>query len=147
MTLQLFKWMMALALMLYLPLLFEQVKGFRRNDRKHSDEYIKERVESIWFDVTHFYNSLGGETDCIPETWPDFDRLYCSEAWNKCVDEFDKQDSLQRGNYWLGQGMQIPSNKQLEFLYVNKVEVIDRTGEQATVSLKLTMVTSLSPCC
>lgn len=166
MTLQLFKWMMALAVMLYLPLLFEQVKSIRRQDRKHSDEYIKERVESIWFDVTHFYNQLqpqtaspqgeglegepadlqtGGETTAwrMPDTWPDFDRLYCSEAWNRCVAEFDEQadveadpvsarESSQRGNYWLG-----ASNGQVEFLYVNKVEVIDRTGDHATVSLKL----------
>ena len=136
MTLQLFKWMMALAVMLYLPLLFEKVKGFRRQDRKHSDEYIKERVESMWFDVTHFYNQLATS---MPQVWPDFDRLYCSEAWNKCVADFDKQERQQRGNYWIGQGFQIPSDEgeQPEFLYVNKVEVIDRTGDQATVSLML----------
>ena len=150
MTLQLFKWMMALAVMLYLPLIFEQVKGFRQKDRKHSDEYIKERVESIWFDVTHFYNQLASgienplqqsanslQQDSLPEEWPDFDQLYCSEAWNRCVTEFDKQESRQRGNYWIGQGFEIPSNEQLGFLYVNKVEVIDRTGDQATVSLML----------
>ena len=162
MTLQLFKWMMALAVMLYLPLLFEQVKGFRRKDRKHSDEYIKERVESLWFEVTHFYNQLASgianplqqientlQQGSMPETWPDFDLLYCSEAWNKCLAdaELDKQDSLRRphqmGNYWIGQGSQIPSDEQnaeveqLGFLYVNKVEVIDRTGDRATVSLML----------
>ena len=157
MTLQLFKWMMALAVMLYLPLLFEQVKGFRRKDRKHSDEYIKERVESMWFDVTHFYNQLATS---VPQVWPDFDRLYCSEAWNKCLAETDNH---QMGNYWIGQGLQIPDNGlqipdnegqipdnglqirdnggqdngRLGFLYVNKVEVIDRTGDQATVSLTL----------
>ena len=157
MTLQLFKWMMALAVMLYLPLLFEQVKGFRRKDRKHSDEYIKERVESMWFDVTHFYNQLATS---VPQVWPDFDRLYCSEAWNKCLAETDNH---QMGNYWIGQGLQIPDNEgqipdnrlqipdngltvpdnegqgneRLGFLYVNKLEVIDRTGDQATVSLTL----------
>ena len=128
MTLQLFKWMMALAIMLYLPLLFEQVKGFRHRDPKHTDEYIKERVESIWFDVTHFYNSLGGETDGVPVTWKDFDRLYCSEAWNTQVAKVD--EDFFTSNYWLG-------GEQLEFLYTNKLEVIDRTGDQATVSLTL----------
>jgi len=64
--------MMALAIMLYLPVLFERVRGIRRKDRKHSEEYVKERVESIYFDVTHFYNGLGGEADGIPGNWPDF---------------------------------------------------------------------------
>ncbi len=166
MTLQLFKWMMALAVMLYLPLLFEQVKGFRRKDSKHSDEYVKERVESLWFDVTHFYNQLASKIahqlqqaddsslqDALPEVWPDFDQLYCSEAWNKCMAEAetDKRKSLQAstagsqsapGNYWLGQGLHTPDGEgqddgQLGFLYINKVEVIDRTGDQATVSLTL----------
>ena len=128
MTLQLFKWMMALAIMLYLPLLFERVRGFRRKDRKHSDEYIKERVESIYFDVTHFYNGISGEAAAMPETWPDFDRLYCSDAWNEQVAKVEG-DFFSR-NYWTG-------NSELAFLYINKVEVIDRTGDQATVSLTL----------
>ena len=131
MTIQLFKWMMALAIMLYIPLLFEQIKGFRHQDGKHSDEYIKERVESIYFDVTHFYNRLGTlrqEGGEEPESWPDFDRLYCSEAWNAQVANVD--GAFFNCNYWLG-------SNNLEFLYASKVEVIDRTGDQATVSLTL----------
>jgi hypothetical protein len=137
MTLQLFKWMMALAIMLYLPLLFERVRGIRRIDRKHSDEYIKERVESIYFDVTHFYNGMSGEAAAMPESWPDFDRLYCSEAWNEQVAKVQQREEKNgeaegffSRNYWIG-------GKELEFLYINKVEVIDRTGDQGTVALTL----------
>lgn len=143
MTLQLFKWMMALAVMLYLPLLFEHVRGMRLIDRKHSDEYIKNRVESIYFDVTHFYNQLdalrhGETTTTLPEgEWPDFDRLYCSDAWNAqvaAVLQSEEHSAPEGGfftrNYWIG-------GSEIEFLYINKVEVIDRTGDQATVSLTL----------
>ena len=149
MTLQLFKWMMALAIMLYLPVLFERVRRIRKTDTRHSAEYIKQRVESIYFDVTHFYNQLGAlreeeagtglsvdgescafssfgearEGHKLPETWPDFERLYCSEAWNKAA----ASTPIAR-NPWL-------AFPQLEFLYANKVEVIDNTGDQGTVSL------------
>ena len=125
---------MALAVMLYLPLLFEHVRGMRLIDRKHSDEYIKNRVESIYFDVTHFYNQLdalrhGEATTTLPQgEWPDFDRLYCSDAWNEQVAKVEG-DFFSR-NYWTG-------NSELAFLYINKVEVIDRTGDQATVGLTL----------
>ncbi len=131
MTLQLFKWMMALAVMLYLPLLFERVKGMGRKDHKHSEEYVKERVEHIYFDVTHFYNALSGEAVGMPERWPDFDRLYCSEAWNSQVAAvLQREDSFFDRNYWLG-------DSSMAFLYANKVEVIDRSGDQATVALNL----------
>lgn len=173
MTLQLFKWMMALAVMLYLPLLFERVKGFRRQDTKHTDEYIKNRVESIYFDVTHFYNQMkapdpspasAGEAPTwempgenglsggvMGEEWRDFDRLYCSDAWNaqltavqQCEENGSDDNSEQTSsttegaggrqfftcNYWLGR-------PDIEFLYINKVEVIDRTGDRATVCLTL----------
>ena len=129
---------MALAIMLYLPVLFERVRRIRKTDTRHSAEYIKQRVESIYFDVTHFYNQLTArmadpleETGTVPETWPDFDRLYCSEAWNKCMAECDNET----GNYWLGQEPDRQTAGEEGFLYVNKVEVIDRTGDQATVSL------------
>ena len=141
MTIQLFKWMMALAIMLYLPLLFEKMKGFRLTDHKHSDEYLKERTESIYFDVTHFYNRLGTlrqEGGGEPEQWPDFDAQYCSKAWNDLLaavqQEEERLGDTAAGffsrNYWLGA-------QTLDFLYINKVEVIDRTGDQATVSLTL----------
>lgn len=129
MTLQLFKWMMALALMLYLPLLFERVRGMRHQEGKHSDTYVKERVESAYFDVTHFYNSLSGEAGSQVAQWHDFDRLYCSDAWNRQVEELSETPFFDR-NYWLG-------SSSLDFLYANKVEVIDRSGDQATVSLTL----------
>ena len=139
MTIQLFKWMMALAIMLYLPLLFERVRGFRRQDRKHTDEYIHERVESIYFDVTHFYNRLGPmrqDEDGSPAAWRDFDRLYCTEAWCSQVAAVQQRDEQQEGegfftrSYWTGFA-------EMEFLYINKVEVIDRTGDRATVALTL----------
>ena len=128
MTLQLFKWMMALAIMLYLPLLFERVRGMRLKEGKHSDKYIKERVESIYFDVTHFYNGISGEAAGTPETWPDFDLLYCSDAWNEQVGKVTAE--FFSCNYWTG-------HSELDFLYANKVEVIDRTGDRATASLNL----------
>ena len=164
MTLQLFKWMMALAIMLYLPVLFERVRRIRKTDTRHSAEYIKQRVESIYFDVTHFYNQLGtlrnndpnpnvnpnlNDDDNLnvndnfnannsylspPTEWPDFDRLYCSDAWNNAVAAINEAGSKTTDsdfftrNYWL-------CFSELGFLYANKVEVIDYTGDQGTVSL------------
>ena len=119
---------MALAVMLYLPLLFERVRGIRRQDGKHSDEYVKNRVESIYFDVTHFYNSISGEAAAVPEAWPDFDGMYCSDAWNGLLAQME--DGFFDCNYWTGYSG-------LGFLYVNKVELIDRTGDMATVSMTL----------
>lgn len=156
MTLQLFKWMMALAIMLYLPMLFERVRGIRRQEGKRSDAYVKERVERIYFDVTHFYNRLGtfrqeeeGGGASIPfsvkadkDEWPDFDRLYCTDAWTAQVGAVQQGDERYSSvsdvenegfftrNYWT-------AFADLEFLYANKVEVIDRSGDVATVSLTL----------
>ena len=132
MTMQLFKWMVALAIMLYMPLLFEQIKSIRRQDGKHSDAYIKERVESIYFSVTHFYNRLGTlrrEGGAEPETWPDFDRMYCTDEWNRQAARMPADFFVR--NYWTGE------SSLGDFLYANKVEVIDRTGDQATVCLTL----------
>lgn len=148
MTIQLFKWMMALAIMIYMPLLFERLRNIRRTDTKHSEEYIRKRVEGIYFDVTHFYNQLGALRDDVgePEVWPDFDRLYCSDAWNEALGCTSDRFNEAVGNYWLagyssgsvagsaaGHGNRAPSS--LGFLYANKVEVIDHTGDQGTASL------------
>jgi len=131
MTIQLFKWMMALAIMIYLPVLFERVRKIRKTDTRRSAEYIKQRIESIYFDVTHFYNQLGSlrqDLGTEPETWPDFDRLYCTEAWNAAISALPSDSGLFTRNYWL-------CSSELGFLYANKVEVIDFTGDQGTVSL------------
>ena len=136
---------MALAIMIYLPVLFEHLRGIRKSDSKHSEEYIRDRVQHIYFEVTHFYNQLGALREDVggPTEWPDFDHLYCSEAWNKVVDALQHSEALSSatekqhpeslpttGSYWLG----VPG---LGFLYINKVEVIDHTGDQGTVSLVL----------
>jgi len=143
MTIQLFKWLMALVLVMFMPVLFERLRNIRKTDTKHSDEYLRERVERIYFDVTHFYNQLGALRDDVggPEVWPDFDRLYCSKAWNEAVaGEGEDCKSPTTGNYWIGSSVFERSDQGiagLGFLYANKVEVIDHTGDQGTVSLML----------
>jgi hypothetical protein len=129
---------MALVLVMYLPVLFERLRNIRKTDTKHSDEYIRGRVERIYFDVTHFYNQLGALRDDVggPEVWPDFDHLFCSKAWNEVVDNAPEHCIEAVGNYWLG-GLCNLELSHLGFLYANKVEVIDYTGDQGTVSLLL----------
>lgn len=150
MTIQLFKWLMALVLVMFLPVLFERLCNIRKTDAKHSDEYLRERVRSIYFDVTHFYNQLGTLRDDVggPEVWPDFDRQYCSKAWNESAAAIAQHEEAEDcespatglGNYWIGGGYFARSADGLSglgFLYTNKVEVIDHTGDQGTVSLML----------
>lgn len=125
MTIQLFKWMMALAIVVYLPVLFERLRHIRQTDTKHSEEYIRQRVETIYFDVTRFYNRLGSlrEELGLPEVWPDFDHLYCTDRY-----------AAAGGSPWI---MHKEEDEEPGFIYVNKIEVIDHTGDQGTVSLVL----------
>lgn len=133
---QIFKWMMALALMLYLPLLFEKLRNIKKTDYKRSGEYLKTRATAIYSHVTNFYNSLyqlrtaGG---AVPTVWPDLDRLYCSDDWNRVLQsvqqaEADDGESLFDWSYWT-------CSDTLELLWVNHLEVVDHTGDQGTVSL------------
>lgn len=133
---------MALVIVMFLPVLFERLRTIRQTDTKHSEEYIRSRVERIYFDVTHFYNQLGALRDDMggPEVWPDFDRLYCSKAWNESVGNASERCMDSMGNYWIGGNFFENGNQgiaDLGFLYANKVEVIDHTGDQGTVSLVL----------
>lgn len=134
---QLFKWIMALAVMLYVPLLFESLRNIRKTNYRHSSEYLKVRATAIYSHVTRFYNTLyrlrtaGGDE---PERWPDLDRLYCSNAWNQALqrvqqmEEENGGESLFDWSYWTCADTMGP-------LAISHLEVIDHTGDQGTVSL------------
>ena len=137
---QIFKWLMALVVMVCVPWLLESCQNLRKTDYKHSEEYLKQRVQSIYANVTLFYNRLDslrqtGEGE--PTSWPDFDSLYCSDDWNSkvaAVTAIDEQHEGMQGffewSYWT-------CAQDFGFMFASDVEVIDKTGNQGTVSLTL----------
>lgn len=137
---QIFKWLMALVVMMCVPMILECFKNFNRSDYRHSEEHLKERVKDIYSHVMLFYNRLGTlrKTDgLVPTEWPDFDRLYCTDDWNRKLAAVLQKEEKQEGgqgffdwNYWL-------CAPDCDLLWVTDVEVIDKTGDQGTVSLVL----------
>ena len=58
MTLQLFKGLVALMVMVCIPWLLESFRNLRKTDYQHSEEHLRERVQEIYAAVTLFYNRL-----------------------------------------------------------------------------------------
>ena len=137
---QLFKWLMGLVVMVCVPWLLESCRNLRKTDYRHSEEYLKERVEKIYANVALFYNrlyELRQSGQGCPTQWPDFDSLYCSDDWNRhvaAVTELDDERGMETGffgwNYWV-------CGEDFDFVYASDVEVIDKTGMQATVALAM----------
>jgi hypothetical protein len=139
MSVQLFKWLMALVVMVCIPWLLESFRNLRNTDFKLSEEHLRQRVQTIYAKVTLFYNrlyTLRQEGEAGPTQWPDFDRLYCSDDWNRQladvarVDSTDTDEDFFTWNYWT-------CAEGIDFVYYSDVEVIDKTGRQATVSLRM----------
>ncbi|MBQ3632159.1 MAG: hypothetical protein II949_13130 [Prevotella sp.] len=141
MTSQFLKYCLALALMLYMPLILQSCRQARKPNSKHSDTYLKQRVEQIYDSVFGFYNKLdsmdrAGVSYPDDMEWPQFDRLYCSEDWNRQLDAMSAVEEQNEGtyfydlSYWLG-------GTSFDTLSYTGVEVIDQTGDTATVSFVL----------
>jgi len=144
----LFKWLMALVVMVSILWLLESFRNLRRTDFKHSEEYLRQRVQSIYANVALFYNrlyTLRLEGEAGPTQWPDFDRLYCSDDWNRHLADVARMDGARTRqataddgddategfftwNYWT-------CAETFDFVYATDVEVVDKTGRQATVQL------------
>ncbi|MBQ7510149.1 MAG: hypothetical protein IJT53_04505 [Prevotella sp.] len=140
MPVQLFKWLMALVVMIGILWLLENCQNLRKTDFKHSDEYLRERVQKIYANVTLFYNRLdalrqNGEGG--PTQWPDFDSLYCSEDWNRHVASVMDIDEKREGETGFFEWDYWTCSKDYAFMYATDIETIDRTGDQGTVSLVL----------
>ncbi len=138
MTLQLFKGLVALMVMVCIPWLLESFRNLRKTDYQHSEEHLRERVQEIYAAVTLFYNrlhTLRQSGELAPTEWPDFDAQYCSDDWRAkvaAVIAADEGAEEGRGffswNYWT-------CSADMAFTYVSSVEIIDKTGDQGTASL------------
>jgi len=141
MTQQFLKYCLALALMLYMPLILQSCRQARKPNNKHSESYIKKRVAAIYDGVFGFYHKLDSMDRAgiaYPDDmeWPQFDRLYCSDDWNSKleamsrVEEQSDTTSFYDLSYWMG-------GTSWDGLAYSDVEVIDHTGDVATVSFTL----------
>ena len=88
MTPHFLKYCFALALMLYMPLILQSCRQVRKSNSKHSETYLKKRVEQIYDEVFGFYNRLdsmdrAGVTYPEDMEWPQFDKLFCTDDWNR----------------------------------------------------------------
>lgn len=145
MTLQLFKGLVALMVMVCIPWLLESFRNLRKTDYRHSEEHLRERVQEIYAAVTLFYNrlyTLRQSGELAPTEWPDFDARYCSDDWQARVaavsaaDEAAANDADGEGerrpffswNYWT-------CSADMAFTYVSGLEVIDKTGDRGTAAL------------
>lgn len=141
MTPNFLKYCFALALMLYMPLILQSCRQVRKASGKHSEAYLKKRVEQIYNGVFGFYNKLdsmdrAGITYPDDMEWPQFDKLYCSDDWNRqleamsLVEEQNDDACFYDLSYWIG-------GTSFDSLHFSNVEVIDQTGDTATVSFML----------
>lgn len=141
MTANFLKYCFALALMLYMPLILQSCRQTRKPSGKHSEEYLKTRVEGIYDSVFSFYNKLdsmdrAGVSYPADMEWPQFDRLYCTDDWNRQLEAMSRVEEQSDDtyfydlSYWLG-------GTSFDSLSYSNVEVIDRTGDTATVSFTL----------
>lgn len=141
MTTTFLKYFFALALMLYMPLILQSCRQARKTNSKRSETYLKKRVEQIYSDVFSFYNRLdsmdrAGVTYPEDMEWPQFDKLYCSDDWNRQLEAMCRVEEQHEDvyfydlSYWLG-------GTSFDMMHYSDVEVIDQTGDAATVSFIL----------
>ena len=148
MTLQLFKGLVALMVMVCIPWLLESFRNLRKSDYQHSEEHLRERIQEIYANVTLFYNrldTLRQTGELAPTAWPDFDAQYCTDDWRAMVAAVTAADEgcpdgqgFFSWNYWT-------CAADMDFTYVSNVEVIDKTGDRGTASLVVHHGTTATP--
>lgn len=96
---------------------------------KMTKEYVRQRVEAIYADVFAAYIKAN-EDGSIPKQ--DFDKKYCSKAWNKTVAAVNKKDAQHpdwmpffESDYWVcGQDF----SSELHIKDVKVVEIFEKTA-------------------
>ncbi len=102
---------------------------------KMTKEYVKQRVEAIYADVFAAYIAANKD-GTIPKQ--NFDKKYCSKAWNNTVAAIAKKDAQHpddmpffESDYWV-RGQDFSSE-----LAINDVKVVELNGKTAIVEFSL----------
>lgn len=114
MTVQLFKWLMALVIVTFLPVILQSCKKNQGKseayNKAHTIVYIGQRVGNIFTEVADCYNRVDSVSYTGATRVSDLDKKFCSEDWNKTLEavrEAERENSTDNFfhgfDYWIGE--------------------------------------------